>query len=172
MAVSLYDASVGTYLQILSSVEGVLDKGREHCEANGIDLGEVVEMRLIDDMLPFRFQLISVTHHSLGAIQGVEAGVFTPPTMNDLDYGGLRDMVGDARKALAEYSADTVNALADKTMEFRMGSRAMPFVAEDFLLTFSLPNFYFHATTTYDMLRMKGTPIGKGDFLGRMRLKG
>ena len=171
MPVSLYDASVGTYLQILSSVEGVLDKGREHCEANGIDLGEVVEMRLIDDMLPFRFQLISVTHHSLGAIQGVEAGVFSPPTMNDLDYGGLRDMVGDARKALAEYSADTVNALAGKEMEFRMGSRAMPFVAEDFLLTFSLPNFYFHATTTYDMLRMKGTPIGKGDFLGRMRLK-
>ncbi|MYE23019.1 MAG: DUF1993 domain-containing protein [Gammaproteobacteria bacterium] len=171
MPVSLYDATVGTYLQILSSVEGVLDKGREHCEANGIDLGEVVEMRLIDDMLPFRFQLISVTHHSLGAIQGVEAGVFSPPTMNDLDYGGLRDMVGDARKALADYSADTVNALAGKEMEFRMGSRAMPFVAEDFLLTFSLPNFYFHATTTYDMLRMKGTPIGKGDFLGRMRLK-
>ncbi|MDE0008115.1 MAG: DUF1993 domain-containing protein [Gammaproteobacteria bacterium] len=171
MPVSLYDASVGTYLQILSSVEGVLDKGREHCEANGIDLGEVVEMRLIDDMLPFRFQLISVTHHSLGAIQGVEAGVFSPPTMNDLDYGGLRDMVADARKALADYSADTVNALAGKEMEFRMGSRAMPFVAEDFLLTFSLPNFYFHATTTYDMLRMKGTPIGKGDFLGRMRLK-
>ncbi len=171
MPVSLYDASVGTYLQILSSVEGVLDKGREHCEANGIDLDEVVEMRLIDDMLPFRFQLISVTHHSLGAIQGVEAGVFSPPTMNDLDYGGLRDMVGDARKALADYSADTVNALAGKEMEFRMGSRAMPFVAEDFLLTFSLPNFYFHATTTYDMLRMKGTPIGKGDFLGRMRLK-
>ena len=171
MPVSLYDASVGTYLQILASVEGVLDKGREHCEANGIDLGEVVEMRLIDDMLPFRFQLISVTHHSLGAIQGVEAGVFSPPTMNDLDYGGLRDMVGNARKALAEYSADTVNALAGKEMEFRMGSRAMPFVAEDFLLTFSLPNFYFHATTTYDMLRMKGTPIGKGDFLGRMRMK-
>ena len=171
MPVSLYDASVGTYLQIMSSVEGVLDKGREHCEANGIDLGEVVEMRLIDDMLPFRFQLISVVHHSLGAIQGVEAGVFSPPTMNELDYGGLRDMVGDARKALADYSADTVNALAGKEMEFRMGSRAMPFVAEDFLLTFSLPNFYFHATTTYDMLRMKGTPIGKGDFLGRMRLK-
>ena len=171
MPVSLYDASVGTYLQILSAVEGVLDKGREHCEANGIDLGEVVEMRLIDDMLPFRFQLISVTHHSLGAIQGVEAGVFSPPTMNDFDYGGLRDMVGDARKALSEYTPDTVNALVGKSMEFRMGSRAMPFVAEDFLLTFSLPNFYFHATTTYDMLRMKGTPIGKGDFLGRMRLE-
>ena len=52
-----------------------------------------------------------------------------------------------------------------------MGQMVMPFNAEDFLLTFSLPNFYFHATTTYDMLRMKGTPIGKGDFMGRPRIK-
>ena len=172
MSISLYDASVGTYLQILSSVEGVLDKGREHCEANGIDLDEVVETRLIDDMLPFRFQLISVAHHSLGAIKGVEAGVFGPPTMNELDYGGLRDMVAAAREGLGDYSADTVNGFAGKDMEFRIGSRALPFVAQDFLLTFSLPNFYFHAATAYDILRMKGTQIGKMDFLGRMRMKG
>ena len=56
-------------------------------------------------------------------------------------------------------------------MEFRMGSLSMPFNAQDFLLTFSLPNFYFHATTTYDMLRMKGTSIGKRDFMGKPRLK-
>lgn len=171
MAISLYDASVGTYLQILSAVEGVLDKGREHCEASGIDLDEVVETRLIDDMLPFRFQLISVAHHSLGAIKGVEAGVFTPPTMNELDYAGLRDMIASAREGLGDYPADTVNGFAGKDMEFRIGGRALPFVADDFLLTFSLPNFYFHATTTYDILRMKGTPIGKMDFLGRMRMK-
>ena len=171
MAFSLYDATVGTYQQILPAVEGVLDKGRAHCEANGIDLDGVVEMRLIDDMLPFRFQVISVTHHSLGALKGVEAGVFGPPSMNDLDYAGLRGMVTEAREGLAAYDADTVNGFAGKAMEFRMGQMVMPFNAEDFLLTFSLPNFYFHATTTYDMLRMKGTPIGKGDFMGRPRMK-
>ena len=96
MAFSLYDATIGTYQQILPAIEGVLDKGREHCEANGIDLDDVVEMRLIDDMLPFRFQVISVTHHSLGALKGVEAGVFGPPSMNDLDYAGLRGMVTEA----------------------------------------------------------------------------
>ncbi|MCY3811829.1 MAG: DUF1993 domain-containing protein [Gammaproteobacteria bacterium] len=171
MAFSLYDATVGTYQQILPAVEGVLDKGRAHCEANGIDLDDVVEMRLIDDMLPFRFQVISVAHHSLGALKGVEAGVFGPPTMNDFDYAGLRGMVTEAREGLAAYDADTVNGYAGKAMEFRMGQMVMPFNAEDFLLTFSLPNFYFHATTTYDMLRMKGTQIGKGDFLGRPRMR-
>ena len=171
MAISLYDATVGTYQQILTSVEGVLEKGRAHCEEAGIDLNDVVETRLIDDMLPFRFQVISVAHHSLGALKGVEAGVFGPPTMNDLDYAGLAGMVAEAREGVAAYDADTVNALTGKAMEFRMGNFKMPFNAEDFLLTFSLPNFYFHATTTYDILRMKGTQIGKQDFLGRMRMK-
>ena len=85
MAISLYDATVGTYQQILTSVEGVLAKGRAHCEEAGIDLNDVVETRLIDDMLPFRFQVISVAHHSLGALKGVEAGVFGPPTMNAMN---------------------------------------------------------------------------------------
>ena len=77
----------------------------------------------------------------------------------------------EAREGLADYSAETVNGFEGKAMEFRMGKMAIPFNAEDFLLTFSLPNFYFHATTTYDMLRMKGTSIGKMDFMGRLRTK-
>ena len=171
MSTSLYDATAGTYQQILGAVEAVLEKGRTHCEANGIDLDDVVAMRLIDDMLPFRFQVISVAHHSLGALQGVEAGVFGPPTMSELDYTGLQALVSDARDGVGQYTRETVDRFEGKPMEFRMGSLSMPFNAEDFLLTFSLPNFYFHATTTYDMLRMKGTPIGKRDFMGRRRLK-
>ena len=170
MALSLYDATVGTYKQILGSIDGVLNKGREHCEANGIDLNDVVATRLIDDMLPFRFQVISVAHHSLGAMQGVDAGVFGTPNMGEQDYGALQALVQNALAGLDDYSEDKVNGFAGKDMVFKMGSMSMPFIAEDFLLTFSLPNFYFHATTTYDMIRMQGTTIGKRDFLGRMRL--
>ncbi len=171
MSTSLYDVSVGSYLRILDAVTGFLGKGREHCETNGIDLNDVVETRLIDDMLPFRFQLVSVAHHSLGAIQGVEAGVFKPPSPLDQDYAALQALVADARQGLGQYSPDVVNGFAGKDMVFRMGSLAMPFTAENFLLSFSLPNFYFHATTAYDILRMKGTPIGKRDFMGRLLLK-
>ncbi len=170
MALTLYDASVGTYKQILGAIEGVLNKGKEHCEANGIDLSEVVETRLIDDMLSFRFQVISVAHHSLGAMKGVEAGEFGPPSMGDQDYGALQSLVSESLAGLEEYTEDKVNGFMGKEMFFKMGSVSMPFIAEDFLLTFSLPNFYFHATTTYDMIRMKGTTIGKRDFIGRPRL--
>ena len=171
MSVPLFDVTVRTYQQILEALEGVLSKGKEHSESSGIDLNEVVETRIIDDMLPFRFQVISVAHHSLGAIKGVESGVFGPPSMGDQDYSGLQELVAEARSGLDQYSADTVNGFVGKAMEFRMGSLTMPFTAEDFLLTFSLPNFYFHATTTYDILRSKGVNLGKRDFMGRPRLK-
>ena len=67
MAISLYDVSVTSFLQTLGGVAGFLDKGLTHCKATGIDLNELVETRLQPDMLPFRFQVIAVAHHSLGA---------------------------------------------------------------------------------------------------------
>jgi hypothetical protein len=170
MPLSLYDVSVATYLQILVGVSGFLAKGREHCEKEGIDLGEVVETRLTPDMLPFRFQLVSVAHHSLGAIQGIEAGVFKPPAAApDRDYAGLEKLVADTRSALEGYTPEAIEALAGREVKFEIGDMALPFTAENFVLSFSFPNFFFHAATAYDILRMKGAPIGKRDFMGAMR---
>jgi hypothetical protein len=172
MAVSFYDVSVASYLQILGAASGFLAKGREHCQKNGIDLSQVVETRLYPDMLPFRFQIVSVAHHSLGAIQGIEAGIFRPPSgPPDVDYAGLEKLVADARTGLQAYRREAVEALEGRDVQFKLGERTMPFVARDFVLSFSLPNFYFHAATAYDILRMKGVPIGKRDFLGGPRIK-
>jgi hypothetical protein len=172
MSTSLYDATVGTYLQILNAVPGILDKGRIHCESNDIDTGELVETRLYPDMMPFSFQIVSVAHHSLGALKGVQEGLFVPPSFESkLDYGGLQDLVSDALSEIEAFTPETVNAFEGKDVEFKLGERSMPFTAEGFLMSFSLPNFYFHATTTYDILRMKGVPIGKRDFMGQLKLK-
>lgn len=172
MALSLYDVSIASYLQILGAVSGFLAKGREHCEKNGIDLDEIVETRLYPDMLPFRFQIVSVTHHSLGAIRGIEAGVFAPPApAPDLDYPALEKRVADARSQLEKYDPATIDALENKDVQFKLGDRGMPFVGRDFVLSFSFPNFYFHAATAYDILRMKGVPLGKRDFMGMPRIK-
>lgn len=172
MAIPLYDISVGSYLQTLGAVVGFLDKGKAHCEENGLDLGAVVETRLYEDMAPFRFQLVSVAHHSLGAIKGMQAGVFRPPPgVPELGYDGLRDMVADARSELEALAPDDVNALEGRDMVFAIGDREVPFTVEGYLLSFSLPNVYFHATTAYDILRMKGVPLGKRDFMGQMRVK-
>ncbi len=172
MAISFYDVSVASYLQILGAVSGFLAKGREHCTKSGIDLKEVVETRLYADMLPFRFQVVSVAHHSLGAIKGIEAGVFGPPAgVPDLDFAGLEKLVAEASSGLKQYKREAIDALEGKDVQFKLGERGMPFIARDFVLSFSLPNLYFHATTAYDILRMKGAPLGKRDFMGMPRIK-
>ena len=172
MATSFYDLSVACYLQTLTGVEGYLAKGLAHCQANGIDPAEIVDTRLHPDMFPFAFQVWSVAHHSLGAIRGIEAGVFTPPPpLPTLNYAGWQKVVSDARETLATMTAEAVNALEGKDLLFKFGDFKLPFEAVGFVLSFSLPNLHFHATTAYDILRMKGVPVGKRDFIGAPRLK-
>lgn len=172
MAIALYDLTVANYLQTLGAVVGFLEKGLAHFTAGHVDLDEIVETRLVPDMLPFRFQLQSVAHHSLGAIEGVKKGLFQPPPQAPAyDYRGLQQLVADAQAALQNMKPAEVNALEGKDVVFQLRDFKMPFTAEGFLLSFSLPNFYFHATTAYDILRVKGVPIGKRDYMGQMRLK-
>jgi hypothetical protein len=87
------------------------------------------------------------------------------------DYSELQKLVADARDALQKLSRDAVDALQGKDVTFQMGDFKMPFTAEGFLMSFSLPNLHFHATTAYDILRMKGVPLGKRDYMGALRLK-
>ena len=82
----------------------------------------------------------------------------------------LMPVLGEAQEGVASISESEAVDLADKSMVFAIGDREMPFTNQNFLLSFSLPNFYFHATTTYDILRMLGVPLGKRDFLGRLKL--
>jgi uncharacterized protein len=164
MAISLYELSVTNFLQILGGVEGFLGRGLAHFQEKKTDPGEILEARLAPDMLPFKFQLHSTVHHSLGAIRGVQAGVFKPPSpVPALDYAGFQKTISDAREALQQ--------LEGKDMFFEIGDRKLPFTADGFLQSFSLPNFYFHSTTAYDILRHSGVPLGKRDYLGRMRMK-
>lgn len=172
MAITLYDATVRSFLQTLGGVEGFLAKGLEHCRATGLDPAELVETRLIPDMHPFRFQVQSVAHHSKGAVEAVQSGSFAPPPpIPPLDYQGLQALVADARQTLAALTPETVNAWEGRDVAFQIGERSMPFTAEGFLMSFSLPNVHFHAATAYDILRMKGAPIGKRDYMGQPRMK-
>ena len=171
MAISIYDSIIPAYLQILEATSGVLAKGLEHSEAEGTDPQELVEASIHADMLPLRFQVISVMHHSVGALLGMQEGVFTPPpSMPDLDYAGLQGLLTDAKAELEAEPAEAVNALEGGSLIFKLSSMEMPFTTENFISCFSLPNVYFHATTAYDILRMKGVPLGKMDYLGPMRV--
>lgn len=172
MAIPLYDVSVLSFLQTVGAVAGVLEKGLAHCKAAGIDPETIVDTRLAPDMLPFRFQIVSVAHHSAGALDSVRSGQAGPPTMDPgLDYAGLQALVADALAKLKAAGAEEVNGWEGKDVVFALGEMKMPFTAEGFLMSFSIPNLHFHAATTYDILRQAGAPLGKRDYMGRPRLK-
>ena len=134
MSTSLYDVSVGTYVQILDATSAVLAKGRAHFEENGTDVDEIVNAKLYPDMLPFSFQINSVAHHSLGALKGIEAGIFTPPpSLPELDYQGLQDLVASSRAGLDNFTEETVNGFKDKDVVFKLKDLTMPFTGEGFI---------------------------------------
>lgn len=171
MSISFFNASVDTYGRTLDSVASILDKGGKFAEEGNKDLSEFVHTKLRDDMMPLHFQIVSVCHHSWGALQGMRDGKFAPPSFDlDKDYQGLQALVDEARKGVASFSEQDAADLADKSLIFALGKNEIPFTNENFLLSFSLPNFYFHATTAYDILRMLGVPLGKMDFLGKMKM--
>jgi hypothetical protein len=172
MAISLYDASVPNYLQTLDAVGGFLEKGLTYCKENNIDPEDIVESRIVADMLPFRYQIHSVVFHSQNAIEAIKTGLLTLTGQRPAHgYEELRTLVAEAATALRTVTPEEIDSREGAELVFQIGETRRVFTSENFLMSFSLPNFYFHAATAYDILRAKGAPIGKRDFMGALRLK-
>jgi hypothetical protein len=172
MALSLYAATVPTYLQILGSMSALLSTAETFCTEKSLNPHDIIQARFADDMQPFAYQVKSTAVHSLGAIEGVRRGEFSPDmTTPPETFAALKTRISETLAALEKIEASEVDAFVGRDMHFAFGERRLPFTAENFLLSFSQPNFYFHATTAYDILRWKGILIGKRDFMGRLRIK-
>lgn len=170
MSISLYQSIIPTYLQILGAVAALLDKAEAYCESNNLPAETLTEASLADDMLPFSYQVCCVAWHSETAIASCRGGVFTPPSsQSPSDFASLRERISQARSKLQGLTKEEVDGFLGKPVQFQMGDFSMDFVAEEFLFSFSQPNFFFHATTAYDILRWKGLKIGKMDFMGAVR---
>ena len=172
MSFSLYTATVPSYCQILEAVGRLLGKAEAWCADRGVAPNDIIQARLAEDMLPFAYQVKATAVHSLGAIEGVRKGVFSPDmTPPPESFAALKARIADTLATLSALEAAEVDSFVGRDMRFAFGDRHLDFTAENFLLSFSQPNFYFHATTTYDILRWKGLPIGKRDFAGKPRTK-
>ena len=167
MPLSLHAAVIPSWLQILGAGRGWLDKAA----AGGMAEQDLVEARLVEDMFPFAYQVKSMAVHSQGAIEGLRQGVFSPSFGEALprSVGEMRDRLDGAIAMLGSVGEDELEGFVGQPMRFEIGDKRLDFTAEDFLLSFSQPNFYFHATTAYAILRAKGVPVGKLDYLGKLR---
>ncbi len=172
LTTSLYDLSVPTFLQTVKAVRGFFDRAVRHCTETGTDPEDFVHARLFDDMAPFHFQIEAAWHHAVWGLEAVKSGVFAPPALiGPVPFADLQAMMGKAEAALAAFDPDEVNSWAGRELDLQIGPRRLAFTSETLILSFSLPNFYFHAVTAYDILRTRGVPLGKRDYEGRLRTR-
>ncbi len=172
MPISLYDATVPSFIQIVGATKKILEKASDWISATKQDEADIVHARFAEDMFDFAYQVKSVGSHSIGAIEGVRAGAFAPDMSKPpQSMAGLIERMAEVETALAAIDPDEIESLIGRPVEFSLPSKnlKLPFVAENFLLSFSQTNFYFHATTAYDILRWKGMDVGKVDYMGHMR---
>lgn len=186
MATTLYDLSVPTFLQTLRAVGDCLDRATGHCAETGADPQDFVDARLVKDMAPFHFQIEALTHHAVWGVKAAQTGVFDPPPLiGTMPFADLRAMVGQAVTALDAFSPEEVNGCSGKKLDIVIyqpvdvnnattsgwGPQTMAMTPEIFLLTYSIPNFYFHVVTAYGILRTRGVPLGKYHFQGQLRVR-
>lgn len=165
MPISLHAAFVPSCRQIIGGCLNVLAKA----EAAGI--ADLAEAKLAPDMYPLAFQVKQVAMHSEGAIAAVRSGIFTPGGAPlTPDYASFKAALQNADAAIAAVTEAEMEGFIGGTTLFAFGERKMPFKSEDFLLSFSQPNFYFHASMIYAILRNSGLALGKMDYMGRPRI--
>jgi hypothetical protein len=159
-------------LQTVLAVEGFLDRAVKHCTEIGADPEDFVPARLFDDMAPFHFQIEAAWHHAVWGLEAAKTGVFDPAALvGPVSFADLQAMIRQAERALEAFTPEEVNGWAGKDLDLQIGPRRLAFTSETLILSFSLPNFHFHAVTAYDILRSRGVPLGKRDYEGRLRTR-
>lgn len=166
MAFSIYDASIPPMIRMLQSLSKILDKAVAQAKTEDKPLSTLLEARLAPDMHPFtrQIQMASDGAKSCAArLAGIE-----PPSFPDTEttFPELQARLTKTIDFLKSIGADKLAGAEDRTIVLKFPSGEMKFTGRDFLTGFALPNFYFHATATYALLRHKGIAIGKMDYLG------
>lgn len=167
MSLTVRQSSVGAFRPALTAFSAILDKAEEHATAAKFDPAVYASMRLRPDMLPFNRQVhIFCDHAKNGSarLAGVEAPRFED---NEATLDELKARIAKTLAFLETIDAAALEAGAEREIVFALGKMKARMIGRDYLLHFCLPNFYFHLTTAYDLLRYAGVSIGKRDFLGQ-----
>jgi hypothetical protein len=170
MPYSLFDASVPVYLHMLRNLDAILDKAEAHAKASGGQLQTYLDARLAPDMHPFTNQIQLASDAAKSGAARL-AGV-TPPSFPDTEttWPELKARIAKTIAFIEGLKREQLDGREDATIELKLPTRTLTFSGRDFLALFSLPNFLFHVTTAYALLRAKGVPLGKMDFLNGAQL--
>jgi uncharacterized protein len=168
MAVSMYQASVPAFVQMLNSLAAILDKAEAYAAERKIDPAVLLGWRLAPDMFALARQVQIATDHAKGCCARL-AGVEVPKYADEeTTFADLRARIASTIDFVESFEPSDIDGSEDRGITITAGGRELRFKGQQYLMTFVLPNFYFHVTTAYNILRHCGLPIGKRDFMGAM----
>ena len=166
MSISMYQASVPRFINILGNLSAILDKAQAHVLAKKLDETALTGFRLYPDMLPMARQVMIVTDTAKGLaarLAGVEIPVYedTEKTLEE-----LKARIAKTIAYLQSFQPAQIDGTEDKEIVIKRGDKETRYTGMQFMLGHAVPNFYFHVTTAYAILRHNGVEIGKRDYLG------
>ena len=168
MSIKLYDVSIPVLIRGLTNLAAVIEKAAEHAAAKKIDPVVLAQARLYPDMFPLTRQVQITCDAAKGAAARL-AGIEIPKHEdNEVNLADLKYRVAKTLDFLKSVSAEKFDGAETRAIEIKGPNRTLNFTGLEYLNNFVLPNFFFHATVTYALLRHNGVEIGKGDFLGAM----
>ena len=168
MPLTMFQASVPVFNQFLTSLSNIIAKASAHASARKIDPAVLVGARLYPDMLPFSRQVQIATDHAKGAMARL-AGVDMPSYPDtEATFEELQARIAKTLAFVNEFKPEQLDGSESREVVLTIGGQKMPFSGQSYLIQFALPNFYFHTTTAFAILRHCGVEIGKRDFMGRI----
>jgi len=166
MSLSMYQASIPAFVQMLSNLSAIMDKAEAHARSSEIDPEVLLSYRLAPDMLPFVRQVQIAADLAKGAaarLTGVEV-----PKHHDTEksFADLKARLAKTAAFVQSFKPTDIDGSEDREINLTLGEHTMSFKGQPYLVHFVMPNFYFHCTTAYDILRHCGVKLGKRDFIG------
>ena len=166
MTLSMYEASVPSFIRMLTSLDAILVKAQTQAAAKKVDPTVLLNSRLFPDMFPLMRQIQIATDHAKGAVARL-AGVDVPKYEdNEQSIEDIRARLAKTIAFVGSFAAPQIDGSEANTIELKVGGHELSFTGMNYLIGFALPNFYFHVVTAYNILRHNGIEIGKRDYMG------
>ena len=162
----MYQASAPRFANTLKNLSAILDKAKAHAEAKKIDETVLTSSRLYPDMFALARQVQIACDSAKGAVARL-AGVEIPKHEDtEKTFAELKERIAKTLAFIATVKPGQIDGSEEKEIVLKLRGKDVPFKGMQYLLGFAWPNFYFHATTAYGILRHNGVELGKQDFIG------
>lgn len=167
MSMSMYQASVPIFVQMLIGLSGVLDKAEAHCSEKKLDQAIFLGSRLYPNMWALSKEVVAATDFARNTTARLAGKEPLAIEETEKSFADLKGRIARTIEYIQGFKPAEIDGSEQRVLNFKMGGRDVSFKGQDFLVGFALPNFYFFCTTAYDILRHNGVDLVKRDYLGK-----